>query len=1189
MAGGSTTAPARSGGPTARAPRTDVTLEDKYVLEQGTVFLTGVQALVRVMLDQRRADARRGRDTAIFCSGYQGSPLGGFDKEVAHLGPLGEAHRIHFQPGLNEELAATAVQGSQLAPALPGANRAGVTGVWYGKNPGLDRAMDALRHANLAGTHPEGGALALVGDDPSAKSSTLPSAAESTLAALHMPTFYPGTVQEVLDLGLHAVACSRASGLWSALKLVTNVADGAATAQVWPDRVFPVLPEAEWDGRPYRHVPSGSLLAPASIEMERTLYGVRLELARRYVDLNRLNPVLGARDAWLGIVAAGKVHHELLQALQDAGLGERELDRIGIRLLKVGALFPHDPAALRGFARGLEEVLVLEEKHPFLEPVLRDALYAGPDHPRVLGKRDERGRDLVPAAAELDADELVLVLDRVLGHRLDVPGVTARAREVRERRAALARAAAPLARTPWFCSGCPHNSSTANPDGTLVGGGIGCHTMVLLAGEGKGTLTGITHMGGEGAQFVGMAPFTDDEHFVQNVGDGTLFHSASLAIRFAVAAGLDVTYKVLYNGFVAMTGGQDVVGGMSVAALCQELLLEGVARVVVTTDDVARYRGVELPRGVDVVGRERLEDVQRELAAVKGVTVLVHDQACAAEKRRLRRRGQLDDPPQRVLINERVCEGCGDCGQKSACLSVVPVETEFGRKTQIHQASCNKDFSCVQGDCPSFVEVVPGEKAKTMPPPLPVVLPDPVLRVRSDDFTVRMPGVGGTGVVTMSQVLQMAAMLDGRHSAGLDQTGLAQKGGPVVSDVRIADHRLDGTNKARAGTADLVLGFDVLGAANPRTLAVASPARTVAVVSTAEVPTAAMVTDTSVRFPAAGRNLEAIRRHTRADEGLFLDAQALSQDLFGDHLPANTILLGAAFQHGCLPVSASAVERAIRLNGTAVERNLAAFAWGRAVVVDPAAVAAALHPQVDVVPAPDARALELVAGTPASGELRRLLEVRASELLAYQGPRLARRYVDDVMAVAAVEARDGAPGRTAVAEAYARQLFKLLAVKDEYEVARLHLLPSERERVRREFGEGAKVKLLLHPPLLRAMGLKRKLRLGRWAMPLMRTLVAMRRLRGTPLDVFGLAKVRRVERALPDEYRALVQRALERLTPDTQPLVARVAELPDLVRGYEDVKLASVERFRAEAAHLEEELAGTPSPAPFALPMAHVG
>ncbi len=1147
--------------------RPETTLQDKYVLEQGTIFLSGIQALVRVLLDQHRADVRAGLNTATFVSGYQGSPLGGFDKEIMRLGKLGTEHGITFTPGLNEELAATAVYGSQLVQNLDGRARLkhdGVVGVWYGKNPGLDRAMDALRHANFAGTHPKGGALALVGDDPSCKSSTLPSAGEATLASLHVPTFFPGTLQEILDFGRHAIACSRASGLWSALKIVTNVADAAGTAQVWPDRVVPLTPRVEYLGKPYVHQPNGHLLAPQSLELEKTLFGPRLELARQYAQLNHLNPItLPTRDAWLGIVASGKVYYELLQALRDLGLDQDAMDRAGIRLMKVGMLYPHDREAFRQFGRGLDEILVVEEKLEYLESAIRDALYGTTDAARISGKRDPDGRDLVSPLSDLDADAIALAVARRLDTRVHLDSVRTRVEQIEARRATTSKTLPTAARTPYFCSGCPHNTSTGNPDGTLLGVGIGCHTMVLLAPEGKGEVTGITQMGGEGVQFAGMQPFTEADHFVQNLGDGTFHHSGSLAIRAAVSARVNVTYKLLYNDTVAMTGGQQVLGQLKVPELTKWLALEGVKQVIVTSDEPEKYEGVALDPIARVEHRDRLPEAQAELAKVEGVTVLIHDQGCAAEKRRLRKRGKIADPVQRIHINERVCEGCGDCGEKSSCLSVLPVETEFGRKTQIHQASCNKDYSCVKGDCPSFLTVIPGEKAKKVAPEPPAELPEPALRVPHRDFLVRMPGVGGTGVVTVSQILQMAALLDGKHAFGLDQTGLAQKGGPVISDVRISRERIEGSNKASAGAADLVLGFDVLGAANPKNLLVADPAKTVAVVNTAAVPTATMVKNTAVSFPAARRNIAAIERGTRADENVYLDAQALAEGLFGDHMPTNLLLLGAAYQHGCLPVSADAIEQAIRLNGAAVEKSLNAFRWGRAAIAFPELVDEILNP-ADPEPVVAGKALEILESTGATGELRRLLAVRIPELVAYKNARYAREYADAVMEVAA---RD-----TEIAEVYARGLHRLMTYKDEYEVARLHLDPVERAKVVKEFGEGAKVYFMLHPPLLRALGLKRKLKLGPWFTPAFRVLRGMRRLRGTPLDVFGLPKVRRVERALIGEYRSLVERSLEELRPETHATVAKIAALADMVRGYEDIKLRNVERYRAEAEKLEREL-----------------
>jgi indolepyruvate ferredoxin oxidoreductase len=723
--------------------------------------------------------------------------------------------------------------------------------------------------------------------------------------------------------------------------------------------------------------------------------------------------------------------------------------------------------------------------------------------------------------------------------------------------------AAGAQRTPFFCSGCPHNSSLKAPEGTLVGAGIGCHTMALLNPEGKGTITGITQMGGEGAQWIGMAPFTADEHYVQNLGDGTFFHSGSLAVRAAVAAGVNITYKLLYNEAVAMTGGQRAEGELSVPDITRLLEVEGVRRIVITTEEPKRYRGVELAPIAEVRDRKQLVEAQEELAREPGVTVLIHDQQCAAEKRRLRKRGKLAEPAERILINERVCEGCGDCGRKSSCLSVVPVETEFGRKTQIHQASCNKDYSCVEGDCPSFLTVVPEGDQRRHPGPPPVDLPEPA-RLVGDDVSVRMVGIGGTGVVTVNQVLGMAALIDGKHVAGLDQTGLSQKGGPVVSDLRISAAPIDGAGKPSRGGADLYLGFDVLGASSPRNLEVAGPDRTAAVVSTSEVATGRMVVDAEAGLAPLGAQLEAIERATGPERNVYLDAQALAEGLFGDHMPANTIALGAAWQRGLVPVSLEAVERAVRLNGAAVDQNLAAFAWGRACVAAPDAVEAALAPPEKPRPELSDAERTLVDSVAAGGELRRIVELRVPELVAYQDLALAERYAELVKRAAAAE-EERAPGRSDLAEAVARNLFKLMAYKDEYEVARLHLEAVPEDTAKFWFN--------LHPPLLRALGLKRKLKLGRWFTPVLRMLRGMRRLRGSVLDPFGHTCVRRTERKLVEEYVELVELALARLSPETHPAAVELAGLPDMVRGYEDIKLRSVERFRERAAQLSISLA----------------
>ncbi len=730
---------------------------------------------------------------------------------------------------------------------------------------------------------------------------------------------------------------------------------------------------------------------------------------------------------------------------------------------------------------------------------------------------------------------------------------------------------APLAsRTPYFCSGCPHNRSTQAGDDALVGMGIGCHIMASLDPHGRGQPVGFTQMGGEGAQWNGLFPFTDDNHFVQNLGDGTFFHSGSLAVRAAVDSGANITYKLLYNQAVAMTGGQDPVGIMPVPELTRSLALEGVKRIVVATPDPTAYRGVALDAIAQVRHRDELDQIQAELAAVGGVTVLIYDDRCAAEERRLRKRDKLPTPAMRLWINERVCEGCGDCGEKSSCLSVVPVHTEFGRKTVIHQGSCNQDYSCLQGDCPSFVQVFPKRRATAganrsavSEPPMELV--QPVEKVAGDDLLIRMPGIGGTGVVTISRILQMSALLDGHFAAGVEQTGLAQKGGPVMSDLRISSHPIDAAIRAGGRSVDVLLAFDPLGAADPNTLATADRRRTVAVMNTAEVATARMVTDSTVTFPDPGKLVARVERDTRRADNLYLDADWIAEKI-SDHLATNMVLTGAAFQHGCLPITAGAIEEAIRLNGIAVPANLAAFRWGRAAVIDLAAVRRALSP-ADRRPSPTGEAAQrLLAGHVVPDSLRPTLERRVDDLIAYQSRRYADSYLRKVLAVLAVEQAKAPSPDLPVTAAFAVGLYKLMAYKDEYEVARLHLDAWERSKLNDEFGPGARVRVMLQPPLLKRLGLRRKISLGPATRPAFWLLHAARRLRGTPFDPFGHSKMRRTERALVGEYLDLVGCAIDHLSPASAAPVAAVGELPDLIRGYEGVKLDGIGRFRTEGA-----------------------
>lgn len=1154
-----------------------VTLQDKYTARHGRVLMSGIQALVRLTLEQRRLDDQRGLDTRVLVSGYQGSPLGTVDLEMGRCSELLDEAGVVFRPGLNEELAATAINGSQTLELAPGRRHDGVTGFWYGKNPGLDRAADAIRHGNLAGTAPLGGAIAWIGDDPSSKSSTVPSACEQMCQSLAMPLLAPGSPAEILSLGLHAVALSRASGLWTGLKIVTDVADSSETVQLHRlGRDIPVPARPSTRPRP-------ALVGPAAVEAEHDMLTRRLALAVAYARDARLNTVtFSAEEARLGVLASGATYRTVRRALHDLGLAEPEWNALGIRLIKLAMPVPFDGEHLAELTHDLDEVLVVEDKTPFLENALKAALYGRAEGPRVVGRRDGTGRPLLSAKGTLTAEDVARALaGRIGSDRLPAHSRTRLAALAPPRRS---RIELPVlaARTPFFCSGCPHNASTRADDDTLVGVGIGCHAMVAMAPSGRGRHLGLTQMGGEGAQWIGLAPFTADRHFVQNLGDGTFHHSGSLAVRAAVAAGITMTYKLLYNDAVAMTGGQRAEGRLDIPALTRELAIEGVRRVVITTAEPKTYRRVRLDPIASVRHRDELTDVERELAALDGVTVLIHDDRCAAEERRMRKRGLLPTPKEKVVINERVCEGCGDCGEVSSCLSVQPVDTEFGRKTRIHQASCNSDLSCLKGDCPSFLLVEPTAPARRTPPALTVPLPQPSPRWHPDrEVLIRMPGIGGTGVVTVSQILQMAAHLDGRHAAGLDQTGLAQKGGPVVSDVRIGPGPIDGALRASRGTADLLLGFDALGAGAEANLAAAHPGHTVAVVDTAVVPTAAMVTN-QVPVPGSARESVAqVETATRAEDNLYLDAGQLAEELFGDHMPANMVLVGAAYQHGCLPVAAEAIEQAIRLNGAAVETTLAAFRWGRATVADPDAVAAALRPEpavptVQTVP----EILERVAGLGMTGSLAEVLGVRASDLVGYQDTRYAETYLSDVAYVhrRALERVDTSTADT-LGIAYAKGLHKLMAYKDEYEVARLHLDPAQQAGLKSQFGDDASVSVLLHPPVLRALGMRRKLRLRRSAGPVFRALRAARRLRGTRVDVFGYAAVRRTERELIGEYRSLVHSACERLRPATADDVVALAELAEEIRGYEDIKLAHIARFRERAASASASLgeAGTPA------------
>jgi indolepyruvate ferredoxin oxidoreductase len=1149
----------------------DFSLAQRYQAGAGPVLLTGVQAIGRMLVEQHAADARAGLRTASFVSGYQGSPLGGLDKTLAGAPELADAAGLKFVPAINEELAATAIWGSQVA--VPGRARGvhGALGVWYGKAPGVDRAGDPMRHGNICGADPHGGVLVLAGDDPACKSSTIPCISERALAGYGLPVLFPADAEEIVTLGRYGVALSRASGLWVGMKIVADVADGVWTVDGSVSDVPITVPELEWEGRPWRYEQVPMLLPPASLRAEEQLYGPRWAMLHEFLAANPVNTVeVDTPDAWLGIVAGGKAFTDVRQALCDLGLDEDGLRRAGIRLLRLGMIHPIQRDLARRFAHGLDTVLVVEEKTPFVESAIRDALYRLPNAPEVLGSADATGAPLVPVSGELTAGALAGPLRRVLRAR---PEVLARCAPPEPATRPVLELL-PASRTPYFCSGCPHNTSTVLPEGSVAGGGIGCHAMVAMARRPGTEVSSLTQMGGEGAQWIGQAALLDGSdgpvHMFQNMGDGTFAHSGQLAVQACVASGVSITYKLLYNRAVAMTGGQDAEGGLEVPALTRKLAAEGVARIIVCADEPERYRKLEpLAPGVALWHRDRLVQAQRELAAVSGVTVLVYDQRCAAESRRLRKRGTIPVRPTRVVINEEVCEGCGDCGVQSNCLSVQPVQTELGRKTRIDQTSCNTDYSCLKGDCPSFVTVqVPADgppkasRAHPEPPSVPDVRP----RAVGGTAEVFLAGIGGTGIVTVNQVLGSAAVRDGLAVHGVDQTGLSQKAGPVTSHLRVAADAaaLGPANRVGAARAHCYLAFDALVGADSKNLGYANPETTIAVVSTSEVPTGAMVRDVSVLAPSEATLLDRIAASAR--EVVPLDAASAAQALFGDTMPATFLLVGAAYQSGALPVSAAALEWAIELNGVAVAANTAAFGWGRVAVADPEAFAEATGHNA---PSSTDEPARLPAGLDLgelAGEARRLATSRAARLVGYQDVATARRYLDVMRAAWSAERALGE--RTEYSEAVARGLYKLTAYKDEYEVARLLTDPEFERRLAREVPGGAKPRYRLHPPLLRAMGRDRKIAFGPWLRPALRALARGKRLRGTPLDPFGRTEMRRTERGLRDSYTAMITRLTGALRTESYDTAVAAAEAADLVRGYEGVKSANVARYRAKLADL---------------------
>jgi indolepyruvate ferredoxin oxidoreductase len=1150
-----------------------VTLEDKYVLEIGRVYLNGTQALVRLPMMQRQRDAAIRLNTGCFISGYRGSPLGGLDQSLWNARRFLERNHISFQPAINEELGATAVWGSQQIGLFPGAKYDGVFAMWYGKGPGVDRSGDALKHGNAAGSAPYGGVLLLAGDDHTCKSSTLPHQSEYAFMDACIPVVNPAGVQEILDLGLYGWAMSRYSGCWVAFKTIAETVDSSASVEIGPERIniaFPDDFEMPADGLNIRW-------PDQPLEQEYRLHKYKLYAALAFARANRLDQiVIDSPRPRFGIVTTGKSYLDVRQALDDLGIDEARAAEIGFRLYKVAMSWPLEREGIRHFAEGLEEILVVEEKRAVIENQFKEQLYnwRADVRPRVIGKFDENRNWILPSNGELTPAQIARVIAQRIARFHTSPHIAERLAflEAKERQLGGGNVV-PFTRTPYFCSGCPHNTSTKVPEGSRALAGIGCHYLSQFMERSTATFT---QMGGEGAPWIGQAPFTETPHIFANLGDGTYTHSGVLAIRAAVAAKVNITYKLLFNDAVAMTGGQPIDGGLTVPILTRQLAAEGVRRIVVVTDEPDKYPpAVDFAPGTTVRHRGDLDAVQRELREITGVTGIVYDQTCAAEKRRRRKRGRFPDPAKRVFINDLVCEECGDCSKASNCLSVVPVTTEFGRKRAIDQSSCNKDYSCVEGFCPSFVTVHGGTLKQRraselgddgMPPP------EPALPALDEPYGILVTGVGGTGVVTIGALLGMAAHLEQKGCAVLDMTGLAQKGGAVYSHIRIA-RRPDEIHAVRiaAGGARLLLGCDLVVSASADALSKLQPGRSRVIVNSHEIITGDFTRNPDLVFP--GQELQySIAESAGADNAEFLDATRLATGLFGDSIASNLLMLGYAYQRGLVPLLAASIERAIALNGVAVEFNQSAFRWGRRTAVDIALVEARASP-------PD----EIPATHRVSKTLDQIIGRRITFLTQYQDSAYAARYADMVRRIRDAEAACIA-GDTSLTQSVARALFKLMAYKDEYEVARLYTQTDFLKLVTDRFEGPYELHFHLAPPLLAERdpqsGHLRKRTYGPWMLSVFRVLAKLRRLRGTTFDIFGRSEERRTERRLIAEYEVLLEEILTHLTPANHAVAAGLAALPLEVRGFGHVKDASLARVKVKQATL---LARFRSPPPHAM------
>ena len=1135
-----------------------VSLDDKYALDTTRAYMTGIEALVRLPILQHQRDQQRGLNTAAFISGYRGSPVGGVDQAMWKAKPWLDRHNVHFQPGVNEDLAATAVWGSQQTNLFAGAKYDGVFGMWYGKGPGVDRSMDVIKHANAFGTSRYGGVLAVAGDDHACKSSTLPHQSEHMFIGASVPVLSPSNVQEVLDLGVYGWELSRYSGCWVAMKAITENMDSAISAAIDPNRIQIVLPE-EFE------LPAGGVHGrwpDKPLEQELRLNKYKIYAAREFARVNGLNKiVLDSPRARLGIATSGKAYLDVMQALEDMGITESVAAEIGLRVYKIGMSWPLEPRDTHDFADGLEEILVVEEKRSIIEDQLTGQLYNYPvaARPRVIGEFDEQGRDLLPNLAELTPAMVALAIAGRVSRFYKSGTMDERVRWIRQKEKSLAVPRESIERTPHFCSGCPHNTSTKVPDGSHALGGIGCHYMATWMPD-RATLT-FSQMGGEGASWIGQAPFTTTKHVFQNLGDGTYFHSGILAIRAAVASGVNITYKILYNDAVAMTGGQPIDGSLQVEDLILQLRGEGVKRIALVSDEPLAWRGQfrEVP-GYSLHHRDELDHLQRELREFTGTSVIVYQQTCAAEKRRRRKKGLLEDPAKRLFINSAVCEGCGDCSVKSNCLSVLPKETELGRKRQIDQSACNKDYSCANGFCPSFVSVVGGKLRKPKAGVGDVnalfdPLPEPQLPDLERPWNTVVTGVGGTGVLTITALVAMAAHIEGKGCATMNQTGLAQKFGAVVSHVRVGMSQEDiRAVRISAGEADLLLGCDLVVTATYEAMGKVANGRTHCVINSAEVPTAAFILDPDAVFPTQAMQ-DTITSEVGARGCHFIDATAIATRLLGDSIASNLFLLGFAWQRGLVPVGDKALEQAIELNAVAVEFNKQAFLWGRRCADQPNKVLALLSEETKEAPI---------------GSLQEVIADRVQRLTEYQNSQYGALYEQHMAQIVSLDAQ--ANSLRSLSMVAARNLFKLMAYKDEYEVARLYTSGEFQRELEARFEGDYELRFNLAPPLFSkrnpSTGELIKKEYGPWILRGFQLLAKLKFLRGTALDIFGYTSERRQEREDIAQYLALVLSLSGQISTDNYDTAVELAASVETLRGYGHIK----DRNRESVKHRQMSL-----------------